>query len=129
MSRTLAARGKKGAMELQHCDACRLAIYPRREICPSCLSADLSWRPVDGAGEVLAGSILSHSFDADIVSKLPLPIVSVKLDIGSGAGPVVIAYATGEDIGAGDRVCLEVDEAAVGGPALRAKRIDRESQE
>ncbi len=102
MSRTVTARG---AMELQRCDACDAAIYPSREICPSCLSDGLTWRKFDGAGEVLAGAVLSHSFDAAVTDSLPLSIVSLRLDIG----PVVIAFAAADDLSAGDRVRLALD--------------------
>lgn len=106
MSRKLAAQAKEGALVLQHCGACETAIYPPREICPNCLSGDIDWRPIDGAGEVLVASNLSHSFDAAIAANLAgglqVRIVSVNLDLG----PVVIAYAGDEDIAAGDRVCL-----------------------
>lgn len=117
MSRELAARGKAGSMEMQQCDACGAVFYPPREICPGCLSGEVSWRPCDNAGKILAASILSHSFDADIAAKLPLSIVSVKLN----AGPVVIAYAGSQDFDPGDKVCLTVEDAA-GGPALVASR-------
>ena len=121
MSRRLAARG---AMALQYCDGCGSVLYPPRELCPACLSGNISWRPSDGRGKVLAVSLLAHSFDPALRAHLPRLIVSVQLN----EGPVVIAYAVDGNLGPGAKVYLVVDQAASGGPALLAQVTERQGQ-
>ena len=78
----------KGRFELQVCQRCATVQYPPREACHRCLSDQLVWTPQSGDGELVARTILHHSFEPYFVERLPWPIGIVKLD----SGPTVIVH-------------------------------------
>jgi len=78
----------KGRFELQVCRQCATVQYPPREACHRCLSDQLVWTLQSGEGELLARTVLHHSFERYFLERLPWPIGMIKLD----AGPTVIAH-------------------------------------
>lgn len=78
----------KGRFELQVCQHCATVQYPPREACHRCLSDQLVWTLQSGHGELLAKTVLHHSFEPYFLERLPWTIGMVKLD----AGPTVIAH-------------------------------------
>lgn len=78
----------KGRFELQVCQHCSAVQYPARAACHECLSDQLVWTQQSGEGELLARTVLHHSFEPYFRERLPWTIGMIKLD----AGPTVIAH-------------------------------------
>lgn len=79
------------ALSLQKCSECENTNYPPREVCESCLSDQLLWKPADTSGRLLQAVELHHSlweFFKRRMKKNTWPIASVRL----AAGPVVFAH-------------------------------------
>jgi NAD(P)-dependent dehydrogenase (short-subunit alcohol dehydrogenase family)/uncharacterized OB-fold protein len=87
----LAAAAARGEFALQVCRDCGTVHYPPQEACRQCLSARLDWRAQDGAGELLADTMLRHSNELYFRARVPLRLGSVRLD----AGPTAIAFVHG----------------------------------
>jgi len=77
-----------GRFELQVCRDCGAVQYPPREACHRCLSERLRWTAQDGAGELIADTVLAHSNDLYFRERLPWRLGMVRLD----AGPSVVAH-------------------------------------
>ncbi len=88
----LTAAAALGRFELQTCRDCGAVQYPPREACHGCLSERLVWKLQDGAGELLATTVLHHSNDLFFRERLPWRLGMVRLD----AGPSVVAHLHGD---------------------------------
>jgi NAD(P)-dependent dehydrogenase (short-subunit alcohol dehydrogenase family)/uncharacterized OB-fold protein len=88
----LTAAAAEGRFALQVCRDCGAVQYPPREACQACLSIRLDWRAQDGAGELLADTVLHHSNDLFFRERLPWRLGLVRLD----AGPAVVAHLHGD---------------------------------
>lgn len=80
------------AICIPHCEACGAHHYPRRAVCPFCLSTEMGNAPVSGAGTLLARTVLHRSLSDAFSDQLPLAVGSVRL----AEGPVVIAFLEGD---------------------------------
>jgi NAD(P)-dependent dehydrogenase (short-subunit alcohol dehydrogenase family)/uncharacterized OB-fold protein len=78
----LTAGAARGVFELQVCEDCGTVQYPPREACHACLSVRLPWRSQDGAGELIAETLLHHSQELYFRERLPWRIGLVRLDVG-----------------------------------------------
>jgi NAD(P)-dependent dehydrogenase (short-subunit alcohol dehydrogenase family)/uncharacterized OB-fold protein len=87
----LTAAAAEGRFELQHCVDCATVQYPPRSVCVTCLSRRLEWREMDGAGDLIADTVLHHSNELYYRERVPLRLGTVKLD----AGPVALAHLHG----------------------------------
>lgn len=96
----LTAAAAEGRFALQVCRDCAAVQYPPREACQACLSTRLEWRSQDGAGELLAETMLHHSNDLFFRERLPWRLGMVRLD----AGPTVVAHLHGDCAAAPARV-------------------------
>jgi NAD(P)-dependent dehydrogenase (short-subunit alcohol dehydrogenase family)/uncharacterized OB-fold protein len=96
----LTAAAARGRLELQVCRDCGTVQYPPREACRACLSLRLDWREQDGAGELLAETMLRHSHELFYRERMPWRLGMVRLD----CGPVVVAHLHGDCGGAPSRV-------------------------
>ncbi|MEM8564514.1 MAG: zinc ribbon domain-containing protein [Pseudomonadota bacterium] len=92
-----------GTLQLQQCVACRHVNYPPRDLCAACLTDTLQWQAVDDGGTVLSQSHLHYSLEPGYTERLPLAIVSIKLD----CGPIALAHAA-PGCGAGSRVRVKI---------------------
>ena len=90
---------KRGAMELQRCNACGEFIFYPRGICPHCLSDDLSWQPARGTGAVHAFTIVHRHPNPAFGGDIPYVVALIELDegvrmlsnlIGVAADPAVV---------------------------------------
>ena len=88
----LTAAAAEGRFALQVCRDCGAVQYPPREACQACLSVRLDWRAQDGAGELLADTVLHHSNDLFFRERLPWRLGLVRLD----AGVAVVAHLHGD---------------------------------
>jgi NAD(P)-dependent dehydrogenase (short-subunit alcohol dehydrogenase family)/uncharacterized OB-fold protein len=84
----LTAAAARGCFELQVCLDCGAVQYPPREICRTCLSHRLVWRPQDGRGELLTETTLRTGQELFFRERLPWRVGIVRL----GAGVNVVAY-------------------------------------
>ena len=84
----LTARAAEGRFELQRCEGCGQVQYPPVDSCRACLSDELQWAPMSGAGELLTHTTLHHSNDPFYRERLPWRLGLVRLD----EGPVVVAH-------------------------------------
>ena len=73
---------RKGELVVQHCGSCNDALFPPRAHCPSCGSADLSWRPVSGKGTVYTYTIARRPPHPVFAEQCPLAIGIIELDEG-----------------------------------------------
>lgn len=76
----LTAAAARGHFELQVCADCGAVQYPPREACHRCLSAELSWKPQSGEGELISETTLYHSHHECFREHLPLRLGMVHLD-------------------------------------------------
>ncbi len=88
----LTAAAALGRFELQTCLACGAVQYPAREACHHCLGDRLAWQPRDGAGELLADTVLHHSQELYFRERGTWRLGLVKLD----CGPSVVAHLHGD---------------------------------
>ena len=84
----LTARAAEGRFELQRCEACGQVQYPPVDTCRACLSDELLWTPMSGAGELLTHTTLHHSNDPFYRERLPWRLGLVRLN----EGPVAVAH-------------------------------------
>lgn len=71
-----------GELRLQECGSCGLVRYPVAETCPRCLSADASWRPLSGRGEVLSTIGFHRAYNPAWADRVPYNVALVQLDEG-----------------------------------------------
>ncbi len=88
----LTAAAAEGRFALQVCRDCGAVQYPPREACQACLSVRLDWRAQDGAGTLLADTVLHHSNDLFFRERLPWRLGLVRLDVGAA----VVAHLHGD---------------------------------
>ena len=99
----LTAAAAEGRFELQVCGDCTMVVYPPRDACPRCLSANLPFRDVDNGGTLLAETTIRTSTDVYFRERMPWRIGTVLLD----AGPAIVAHLHG-DLREGERTRLEL---------------------
>ncbi|MEL6205095.1 MAG: SDR family oxidoreductase [Pseudomonadota bacterium] len=110
----LTVAAAEGRFELQRCNACGAWQYPPRDACARCLSPDLSWDPLSGAGQVLAETKVRTSPKLFFRERVPWRMGTVRLDALGGA-PVVLAHLHGEVARHGRvRLELRLDRAGQG---------------
>ena len=104
----LTAAAAEGRFMLQVCAACGAALYPPRDACPRCWSADIPFRDVPPGGTVLAETTIRTSTDPYFRERTPWRIGTVALD----CGPFFVAHLHG-DVGEGARVrmALHLDKS------------------
>ena len=78
----LTAAAAEGRFELQNCNECGAWQYPPREACERCLSVRLTWKPVDGRGELLSDTVVRHSNELYHRERVPFRVGLVRLQEG-----------------------------------------------
>jgi NAD(P)-dependent dehydrogenase (short-subunit alcohol dehydrogenase family)/uncharacterized OB-fold protein len=111
----LTAAAAEGCFRLQVCADCATVIYPPRDACPSCLSADLPFRAVDPDGVLLAETTIRISGETWFRERAPWRIGTVRLD----CGPLVVAHLH-EGVAQGRRVRVQLLLDRAGAPAMLA---------
>lgn len=71
-----------GRFELQCCAVCGTVQYPPRDACVACLADEFVWRENDGAGELLADTVVHHSQELFFRERAPWRTGLVRLDAG-----------------------------------------------
>jgi uncharacterized OB-fold protein len=95
---------KQEVLELQRCQSCGHFQHPPYATCTQCVSTDLKFEPVRGAGTIYAYTIMYHTGDKRFASAVPYASIIVELDDAPGA------------LMAGNLLEAEYTEAKVGRP-------------
>ena len=112
----LTAAAARGRFALQACRDCGAVQYPPREVCRTCLSHRLIWRPQDGKGKLLTETTLHTAQELYFRERLPWRIGLVRLD----AGVNLVAYLHASVGAASCRVRVEAALDRAGQAALIA---------
>lgn len=95
-----------GRPVLQHCQDCGVVQYPSREVCRSCLSGALVWKPIeDDLAVVASGTELHHSLETHYLERAPWHIATVRPSLNA-IGSILVHSAKPRS--AGDQVRLAV---------------------
>jgi hypothetical protein len=92
-----------GRIELPRCTACgKLVFYPRG-FCPACLSRDVAWEEVAGAGRVYTFTVVRKPTAPWFFAQAPYVYAVVELDAGVRL-PTRIVDCTPEEVTIGSPV-------------------------
>jgi uncharacterized OB-fold protein len=69
---------------LQQCDACHLVRYPPTTACPWCATRAATWMPVEGKGEVVSYTKVTHAIQPAFKPHLPYLVLLVELETQRG---------------------------------------------
>jgi uncharacterized protein len=75
-----------GTLHLQHCEDCRLLIYPVRSMCPDCSGSNLRWKPLSGRGVIYSYYVVPHPIHPAFRGQTPYPVALIELDEQRGVG-------------------------------------------
>jgi uncharacterized OB-fold protein len=73
---------RRGELHLQRCARCLAWVYYPRVRCPTCLSNDLQWQPVDPVGTVYSFTVATRPTAPMFQDEVPQVIAIVELAIG-----------------------------------------------
>jgi uncharacterized OB-fold protein len=73
---------KRNRLLVQHCNACGKNRFPPVQICPECLSRNLSWVEACGRGRLYSYSIMHRAYHPAFAAKVPYVLVVVELEEG-----------------------------------------------
>ncbi len=76
---------KREVLELQRCQSCGHFQHPPYPTCLNCMSIDLKFEPVGGAGTIYAYTFMYHTGDKRFASAVPYASIVVELDDAPGA--------------------------------------------
>jgi uncharacterized OB-fold protein len=109
---------ERDTIALQHCRACGSWVYYPRARCPVCLSDELDWREVSGAGTVYTFTIARQPTAPPFADDVPQRLAVVELDEGVRLTTTLVDVAP-EAIHIGMRVEPVFDHGADGVTLLR----------
>ena len=98
----------RGELLLQHCGACGHWMWPVRERCTDCFSADVRWEAASGRGTVYTFTIIHQLFHPGFAKELPYNVSHIELDEGVRMISNVVGVAN-EDMRIGARVQVEFE--------------------
>jgi len=110
----------RGELLVKECRSCGALLYPRRILCPHCMSDDLGWRRCVGSGTVYSFSTIYHV--PNDLFEAPYTNGIIELD----EGPFLfgrILSETIEEIVVGARVHVEFGPVIEGGDVLPQYRV------
>jgi uncharacterized OB-fold protein len=76
---------RRGVLELQRCQSCGHFQHPPYATCTQCVSTDLKFEAVRGAGAIYAYTIMYHTGDKRLAPAVPYASIIVELDDAPGA--------------------------------------------
>ncbi len=76
---------RREVLELQRCQSCGHFQHPPYPTCLNCMSIDLKFEPVGGAGTIYAYTYMYHTGDKRFASAVPYASIVVELDDAPGA--------------------------------------------
>ena len=96
----------EGRFALQRCQDCGQFLYPAHDVCPSCLSTDLSLKDAPPGGRIASETTIRATTYPYFRERLPIRIGLVILD----CGPSMIAFLEeGAGIGGRTSVSFRLD--------------------
>ena len=95
------------ALLVQECDDCLVRLHPSRPCCPRCLSTDLRWVRVSGAGVVVGYSVVAQPFVAGIST--PYTVLLVSFSDAPGVELIANLVKGDSDVSVGDAVRVSFD--------------------
>jgi uncharacterized protein len=115
-------------LAVQCCSGCRHLRYPPASRCPECLSAEWTWEPLSGRGEVLSYIVIHQKYNAAWADRVPYNVAIIQLD----EGPRIISNVlplSGADVEVGMRVrVIFEDEDGVTVPRFEPADNERGEQ-
>ncbi len=110
----------QGILRLQHCNDCEAWMYPHKERCQRCGSANLEWRDASGAGTLYAHAMLHRQYHPRHEGRLPIVIAWVDLPEGVRVPSNVVGTEPAElKAGQALTVDFERDPAGTAYPVFR----------
>lgn len=73
-----------GELAFPICEDCGKWHWYPMTLCPHCRSARISWRPVQGVGEIWSWTVVRHPFDPSHHDKLPYVVALVCFEDAPG---------------------------------------------
>ena len=73
---------RRNELVAQRCQDCDRFVWYPREACPGCLSADLEWAPLSGAGTIYTFNVMRKPGNPMMGDEVPYIIALVDLDEG-----------------------------------------------
>ena len=77
------AAAKRHELVVQRCVQCGAHRFPAREMCSHCLSRQVEWVPVSGAGEIFSYNVMHQVYHPGFAAEVPYAVVVVKLAEGA----------------------------------------------
>lgn len=105
------AAAREGRLVVQGCSDCSLLRHYPQYLCPGCQSAEWSWVPVAGTGEIYSFSVAHRAFHPAWSDSVPYAVVTVELDDGVRMVSDLSAQDTA-DVAIGRRVEVFFDAIA-----------------
>jgi uncharacterized protein len=75
---------RQGQLLFQRCQVCGNRQHPPAPTCSDCVSTDLNFEPVGGAGTIFGYTVMYHSGDPRLAPATPYAVVVVELDDAPG---------------------------------------------
>jgi uncharacterized OB-fold protein len=96
---------RRKVLLVQFCDKCSVGVHPSKPCCPQCLSTDLRWTEVSGAGIIVGYCTVAQAFVGlaapyDVVRVALLDAPEVELVANLVGRPAVDVASSGVPIGA-----------------------------
>ncbi len=114
------AAAVSGKLMLPVCKECSAVQYPLRDYCRQCLSSDVEFQDLDGAGVVLATTRLHRSADERFAPLLPLRIGFVQLAVG----PTVLSFLPDKATLVDEQVQVSAELDQWDNPVLRVRSTE-----
>ena len=70
----------RGELAVQRCEACGLLRHYPQLRCPACQSAEVSWQPLSGEGEIHSYTVAHRAFHPAWKEHAPYVIATIELD-------------------------------------------------
>ncbi len=90
----------------QRCDTCDRFVWYPREACPGCLSGQLRWAPLSGAGTIYTFNVMHKPGNPMMADEVPYAIALIDLDEGLRMTSNVVG-AELETLRCGQRVTVD----------------------
>jgi uncharacterized OB-fold protein len=74
--------GDHGRLVLPRCASCATVFWPPSDVCPECLSDDVTWDEVDGRGTIWSDAVYQRAYTPSLADQIPYQCILVELDCG-----------------------------------------------
>jgi uncharacterized protein len=109
----------EGCLVLQRCQRCGYVRWPSAEICPECLSPDVSWNSLSGLGTIWSYAVYHRSFQPEIAHRIPYTVAVVRLE----EGPLFVGQVVNPEAGCAIGGAVTFETLDINGESTPAWRI------